>query len=934
MPKVTYIYDLNTISGSKEVFRTTVGGYYMLESGTYGTAYEFESYTPKYPDSPMLKSVKGKGELTDERTETISDRVILPNRRFPIRIYGDPEYIKSDLHWRAFLSGGSWQGQDMGGAYDDSTYDLHPITTAFPQTREEINVLSSVGTWDGHMMSTKIQPSYKRYYAPYQQHIANLDSVRTIPNIYTLITLSFLERAISEFSDAFTPSGDELESYRDRYDAPVYDFVSLDSALSDEDLASLFDSKESPMPGQDIPDFPYSQTGDTAEEQADIDAALASFTALYTDPDPFLRHYLTSSLILNPLSEATRDYVDNKYQHIFFSSDTFSSFEDNELAQQALSVYPMGVKIVIEKLGDGSGHWDESSDPQTFAKSIKANVFSAKFLKTLKEVVMGEIDPEAVSLREVGTAWQQYYQTASLGDSAIREIGDVKVQNVKYIDYMKFLTHAYTNYTSTTDNCYFVGSRFAPGVEWAMDMSGAYRYGNTKATVNTMRDVVAWTRAYFDIFGLEDIYNLGEKSTISWEPVTEFLAYRIEKIGGPPTGDSSTENVLQNIWIFNDADHNEQDFKYLDTQVKYGENYTYNIYAYALSIGIKYKFSDLRMTRQIGTYDNMPLHEPDDPLYEESTCLEFYDAATDEPVSQIYDIETNLDNEFASNAQITSKTEKYLADFYLNFEPSIKLIEVPVISKTLKVLDNPGTNLTIYPFQELNNSQTVGFYLDYETHTIEPYPVVLSSAEEAYRASYMGAYDIPSGYDITPSSLGAATSVEVYRMDQKPTSLRSFENNLYRTISLKEIGTNYTYPDAFFYDRIKTNTKYYYTFRVITAQGPPGQLSEIYEVQMVDDGGYKYSLFKTLFQEDLVEETYIEPSKPFKKLLQLQPNLSHLIMNTEHIDFDDSAQTQLSDLIVGTAEDEIWDKTFKIRLISKKTAKKVDINVTYNLKQE
>ena len=90
MPKVTYIYDLNTISGSKEVFRTTVGGYYMLESGTYGTAYEFESYTPKYPDSPMLKIVKGKGELTDERTETISDRVILPNRRFPIRIYGDP----------------------------------------------------------------------------------------------------------------------------------------------------------------------------------------------------------------------------------------------------------------------------------------------------------------------------------------------------------------------------------------------------------------------------------------------------------------------------------------------------------------------------------------------------------------------------------------------------------------------------------------------------------------------------------------------------------------------------------------------------------------------------------------------------------------------------------------------------------------------------
>jgi hypothetical protein len=933
MPKYTYIYDLNTISGSKEVFRTTVGGYYMLESGTYGTGYEFESYTASRPVSPMLKKVEDKGSPDWARTETISDRVILPNRRFPIRIYGDPEYIKSDLHWRTFLSGGTWQGQDMGGVYDDSTYDLHPIITALPQTREETNILSSIGTWDGNMMTTQIQPSYKRYYAPYQQHIANLDSVRTIPNIYSLMSISMLTKGLMEAGEAFGERAtDDLEELKLKYDTQVYDFISLDGSVSDEDVAELFDSKESPMPGQDIPEFPYDMITDSPEEKADLDAALASFSGLYTDPDPFLRHYLTSSLILNPLSETTKDYVDNKFQHIFFAAGVSNTLSTSEPVLEALSLYPMGINIAIEKLSTDSNRYNPEETPETFARSIKTNKFSAKFLKTLKEVMMGEIDPEAVSLREVGTAWQQYYNTASLGDSAIREISEVKTQNVKYIDYMKFLTHAYTNYTSRTDNCYFVGSRFTPGVEWAMDMSGTYRYGNTKAVVGTMKDVVAWTRAYFDIESLKDIYNLGNSGPHDWEPATEFLAYRIEKIGGPPTGDSSTENVLQNIWIFNDADHNEQEFKYLDSQVKYGENYTYNIYAYALSIGIKYKFSDLRMTRQIGTYDTMPALDPSILL--ESTCLEFYDAATNEPVAQLFDTETNLVNEFASNAQITSTEDKYLADFYLNFEPSIKLIEIPIISKTLKVLDNPGTNLTIYPFQELNNSQTVGFYLDYETHAIEPYPVVLSSAEEAYRASYLGAYDIPSGYEITPSSLGAATSVEVYRMDQKPASLRSFENNLHKTINLKAIGTNYTYPDTFFYDRIKTNTKYYYTFRVKTAQGGSGQLSEIYEVQMVDDGGYKYSLFKTLFQEDLVEETYIEPSKPFKKLLQLQPNLSHLIMNTEDIDFDDSAQTQLSNLIVGIAEDSLWNKTFKIRLISKKTAKKVDINVTYNLKQE
>jgi len=32
---------------------------------------------------------------------------------------------------------------------------------------------------------------------------------------------------------------------------------------------------------------------------------------------------------------------------------------------------------------------------------------------------------------------------------------------------------------------------------------------------------------------------------------------------------------------------------------------------------------------------------------------------------------------------------------------------------------------------------------------------------------------------------------------------------------------------------------------------------------------------------------------------------------------------------IGTAADLIWDKTFKIRLTSKKTGKKIDLNVTY-----
>ena len=151
---------------------------------------------------------------------------------------------------------------------------------------------------------------------------------------------------------------------------------------------------------------------------------------------------------------------------------------------------------------------------------------------------------------------------------------------------------------------------------------------------------------------------------------------------------------------------------------------------------------------------------------------------------------------------------------------------------------------------------------------------------------------------------------------------------------MRKTGTKYTFPDAYFYDKIKTNTKYYYAFRVMNALGVHGPLTEIYEVQLVDDGGYKYSLFETLFEESLVEETYVEPSKTLKKIFQLQPNLSHMVFNTQDVDFNGSATEGTNNLVVGGAGDSIWDQTFKIRLTSKKTGKKLDLNVTYNIKEE
>ena len=134
--------------------------------------------------------------------------------------------------------------------------------------------------------------------------------------------------------------------------------------------------------------------------------------------------------------------------------------------------------------------------------------------------------------------------------------------------------------------------------------------------------------------------------------------------------------------------------------------------------------------------------------------------------------------------------------------------------------------------------------------------------------------------------------------------------------------------------KVQTNKKYYYLMRILTAKGTPGNLSPIIEAELVSDGGYKYSLFDNLFAEDLKSDSYVGTSKTFKKLLQVFPTPEQLQLVNNGADLTQTAASQLDKVDIGATDDSIFGQTFKVRLTSKKTGKKIDLNLSFNLQEE
>ena len=173
---------------------------------------------------------------------------------------------------------------------------------------------------------------------------------------------------------------------------------------------------------------------------------------------------------------------------------------------------------------------------------------------------------------------------------------------------------------------------------------------------------------------------------------------------------------------------------------------------------------------------------------------------------------------------------------------------------------------------------------------------------------------------------------EVYRMNKPPKNSLEFADAFLTTVDESNDVGSLTYSGipienididyARFEDAIVTNQKYYYAFRTLTYNGTPSSLTMPLEIELQRDSD-EYKIVIKGYQYP--EEKDFTFQKKAKRLIRILPNIERLLFSKE----DDKNNWDLDngELVSKSG----GNKTFKIRITSKHTGKKMDINVTFKL---
>tara|TARA_A100001515_G_scaffold145084_1_gene151921 strand:+ start:7191 stop:10199 length:3009 start_codon:yes stop_codon:yes gene_type:complete len=359
----------------------------------------------------------------------------------------------------------------------------------------------------------------------------------------------------------------------------------------------------------------------------------------------------------------------------------------------------------------------------------------------------------------------------------------------------------------------------------------------------------------------------------------ETIAYKIEKFEKNPEDAPSAYTPVQSFIIPNTSELDV--FKYVDTQVRYGDTkvYRYDVNAIKIVFGCNYRYS----------------------FNDEADGFEAVDASTPEKVLNPNNYQDLLATPFSEDGE----PQQYSATCGVEIYPSIVMMEdLYFRTPDIIISDNPpiSPDVNIVPYRAVNDRILILLNNMIDSHRLPPIEILDSDNDK---------FEFNKKAQLTPddkilfSSDDAIKKYEIFRTEKEPYSYTDFER-------IEQTSKTH------YVDQITPNKRYWYCFRSIDDHGNISNPTAVFEVELVDDQGAVRPMIRVF---NFKEPKNSQAIKECQKYLMIRPSFEQIYYDGEK-DLDHMFNNK----------DDTTKRKFKIRLTSKSTGRKIDFNVAFNKK--
>ncbi len=254
------------------------------------------------------------------------------------------------------------------------------------------------------------------------------------------------------------------------------------------------------------------------------------------------------------------------------------------------------------------------------------------------------------------------------------------------------------------------------------------------------------------------------------------------------------------------------------------------------------------------------------------------------------------------------------------------IIEAPYFEKFVSVIEKPplAPQVSFVPLQgrddEMEILLTSNFGEEFRA------PIKIFESDQAIIDSMIESQPQRDPVILEYQTDSLPVEFQIMRLETPPESYSDFAKTDF-VKTLPTAGRAMMYKDEDFLP----NKDYYYCFRAIDKIGISNP-SQVYKVRINSYVNGIYLDIKQYEMRPLVDTSF---NLSIKRALKIEPTFDQRALRFEGVqnidtpDFATSVPTRDS-IKIGTADESVWGKNFKIRLTSKQTGKKIDLNVTFS----